>query len=313
MPMKAPSFLQGIRLVLILAVLAALYALALPASAGDAPGLGEAGERPVELPLVLVPTSGSAAYYITHELNQGVPQTSGVFYLSEGSPEGEYRLISARVHYTVLSVDGDAVRLVARAQPVDPWTGELLEPSRWEATYLLAPDGTNLESSDEVPFPYSDLMQPGWLAEWSAIPRPLLPAGPLLPGDEWTGPGNPEWGDFFELVPETPVEGLFLGWVETEAGPAAHIHEGLEAWERYLVPIAEGIDGVETSEVYLSADHWLVPGDFPYGTERWVYVDYFVVVGPSTGAPEGVEGEFSVTMELAFSAVRDANDAVWLE
>jgi len=289
-----------------------LWAFALPGAAATR----FSGKRPPEQALylqpILVPPAGSAAFYITDITNEE-SASSGIFRYFGVPDEVRSILSSVRVHYTVLSFEGNSARLLVRAQPVDPWSGQPIAPLRWEATYVVDPEGAEFESGDEVPQPYHDIVVPHWLGDWTQYAPEQRPAGPLLPGAEWTVPADFDWEQFAVEPADAPVTSTFTGWVDAgRFGAAAHIHETVETTASGIAQIVpdEGISSDNTMEVAWIADQWLLPGDFPYGGEMWAYLALHMVTRPD--APAWAAGELLSVYEGTQSISRDDNEEPWL-
>jgi len=302
-----------VALVLSFAALASTWAPV--ASAQDAPRVvgRQPAARAITLPAILAPREGSAAFYILEESLEAVAEASGIFASMRAFNPDRYTLYVVRAHYTVLESQGDSALLLVRAQPVHPDTGWPIAPVRWERTYRLRPDGPEYVAGSSIPESYEELVTPYWLADWSAAALADLPAGPIVPGTAWSGPANFDWDGLPVPGLQTPVNGSFVEWVDAgELGSAAHISEGFATEGAQLEELFSGIYGVRSLALEAASDHWLLDGDFPYGTEKWLYMYSLVSVGPDTGAPQGIEGEFHIEIEMAQSVWRDLDEVLWL-
>lgn len=268
------------------------------------------------LPALLVPGEGTQIAYIIYEQSlQEVGNLSGLFQMVPPMEETRDER-AVRVHYTVLSAAPDKARLLVRAQPIHPQTRKPLSSVRWEAVYLVDPDGVYWETEISVPDVYADLVEPSWLADWSAADYADLPQGEIEPGESWTAPPGVDLTELFPEGTDVPLTGEFVGWQEIPgaAGPVAHLVERLNASTTARQEVFEGIFMDQAIDMAVGVDHWLIPGGFPYGLERSVDVTSRAVIGPRTGAPEGVEGTFDVIFHMAQSIEVDPHpDVVWLE
>lgn len=268
------------------------------------------------LPSLLVPQDGvQAAFVIVEKTVQEVADLSG-FFLIVDAFDGSYEQRAVRAHYTVLSSKPDEARLLVRAQPIDPVTRELLGPVRWEGIFVVMPDGVYEEWQADVPQAYAELVRPAWLTDWSAANFDELPKGEIQPGTTWTAAIDVDLFDLFLDEASPSLSGHFLGWEEIPgaAGPVAHIVESFTASGTVQQEVFQNVYADQVMDLVVGVDHWLIPGHFPYGAERSVYVTTRAAIGPETGAPPGLEGSFEVVFQMAQSIETDPDaNLVWLE
>ena len=288
-------------------------------SAGVPRIIGRApSEQTITLQPLLVPAAGTeAAYFITESSSQETVNVSG-FFLLIGGYEDTHSEQGVRVHYTVLESDpvAETARLLVRAQPIDSQTWVPSGPVRWERTYLLSVGDVTFESGSVIPEAYEDLVEPTWLADWSATSLEDLPRTPLQPGAEWVGAADLDLDEFPADLQESTLTGRFVDWVEpTESGGrAAHINERFVTSGSSRDELFEGVHGDQAVYMEAEANHWLVQGGFPLRADKSVIVTSATYVGPETGAPEGLAGELEFNLHMMQVIEADPRvEAYWLE
>lgn len=271
---------------------------------GVASAQSGAGQPPATITLerlLVAPAGTQAVYYIEEFVSQYVVDAAGLFELADTSEMEEMSYVAVIAHYTMLPpAPGDnRPRIEVRAVAVEPETGLILEGLRWTVTYALSVDGVVRVGGDVVADEYEDVLEPTWLADWTIVSWPDVPAGPIAVGDEWTGMpsfdavelgATSEWRDALAI-------GSFVGWTDGVGGPgaAAQISEyatGVVVWQDDL----GGFGGHFELAVEGLKDTWLVPGTFPAGMNGVLFGDSRLTVGPETGAPQGLSGYLDASM-----------------
>ncbi|OUM98548.1 MAG: hypothetical protein BAA04_11615 [Firmicutes bacterium ZCTH02-B6] len=285
----------------------ALVAAVLLVSGWAVPSLAQSGEELVLSQAVTLVPGMEASFVIGERGVQGILERTG-FYLDASDEElaaaEQSTSLAVWAHYVVLTPDPatGAPRLQVEAQPIDPDTFQALAADMWRVTYVIEGDQAVRLEGSQVPEEYADLVEPSWLAEWTLTPLEQMPGEALRPGDTWQATPDVDLEDFpyGQLEPVGPLAGTFAGWEDLpELGVrAAYIYETLRGASESRQWVTPLVPGDVRFEVDMASHFWFVPGEFPAQAMRELYGTMDLVVGPSSGAPAGLEG--SVTFYVSY-------------